>query len=228
MWTTAALPTVWKRVHKAPGLSPPPSTSASGKTVALGGVLPDFAGLSTSPPFSTDRGKPYPQGVHTPGAVHSGWILRGREGLDNHVAATGRWDGLDIPAEATVVHTDLHSVDSGSPQRPSAIAARTSRSAEAYTFPFLFPANPMKRWIRLAALAVALAGTVSAQPPPEVTIARVKYGGGGDWYSGEESLPNLLRFVREHTLLDVAPREEVAELTSDKLFQYPYLYLNGH
>lgn len=86
----------------------------------------------------------------------------------------------------------------------------------------------MKRWIRLAALAVALAGTVSAQPPPEVTIARVKYGGGGDWYSGEESLPNLLRFVREHTLLDVAPREEVAELTSDKLFQYPYLYLNGH
>lgn len=86
----------------------------------------------------------------------------------------------------------------------------------------------MMRWIRLAALAVALAGTVSAQPPPEVTIARVKYGGGGDWYSGEESLPNLLRFVREHTLLDVAPREEVAELTSDKLFQYPYLYLNGH
>lgn len=69
----------------------------------------------------------------------------------------------------------------------------------------------------------------AAQPPShEITIARVKYGGGGDWYSGEESLPNLLAFVREHTLLDVAPREEVVELTSDKLFQYPFLYLNGH
>ena len=62
----------------------------------------------------------------------------------------------------------------------------------------------------------------------EVTIARVKYEGGGDWYSGEESLPTLLAFVREQTLLDVASKEDVVELTSDKLFQYPYLYLNGH
>jgi hypothetical protein len=68
-----------------------------------------------------------------------------------------------------------------------------------------------------------------AQPAPnEVTIARVKYDGGGDWYSGEASLPTLLAFVREQTLLDVAPEEDVVELTNDKLFQYPYLYLNGH
>jgi hypothetical protein len=68
-----------------------------------------------------------------------------------------------------------------------------------------------------------------AQPSAnEVTIARVKYDGGGDWYSGEESLPTLLAFVREQTLLDVAPKEQIAELTNDKVFQYPYLYLNGH
>ena len=81
----------------------------------------------------------------------------------------------------------------------------------------------------LALVFFLLAGDVLAQMPAhEVTIARVKYGGGGDWYSGEESLPNLLAFVREQTLLDVAPREETVELTSDKLFQYPFLYLNGH
>ncbi|MEM1128249.1 MAG: DUF4159 domain-containing protein [Bacteroidota bacterium] len=59
-------------------------------------------------------------------------------------------------------------------------------------------------------------------------IARVKYGGGGDWYSDEQSLPELLRYVRANTLLNVAPREEVVELTSNKLFTYPYLYLTGH
>ena len=78
-------------------------------------------------------------------------------------------------------------------------------------------------------LFVLFAFTALAQPaPPEVTVARVKYGGGGDWYSGEKSLPNLLQFARANTLLDVAPENEVVELTNDKLFQYPFLYLNGH
>jgi len=60
------------------------------------------------------------------------------------------------------------------------------------------------------------------------TIARVKYGGGGDWYSDEQSLVELLKFTRDNTLLDVAPKEDVVELTSSKLFTYPYLYLTGH
>lgn len=68
--------------------------------------------------------------------------------------------------------------------------------------------------------------TVQAQHT--VQIARVKYDGGGDWYSDKESLPQLLAFVRQHTLLDIAPREEIVELSSDKLFSYPYIYLTGH
>ncbi len=61
-----------------------------------------------------------------------------------------------------------------------------------------------------------------------VQIARIKYGGGGDWYSDEQSLVELLKFTREETLIDVAPKEEVVELGSDKVFTYPYLYLTGH
>ena len=61
-----------------------------------------------------------------------------------------------------------------------------------------------------------------------VTVARVRYDGGGDWYSDEQSLPQLLQYVREHTLLDVAPQPDVVSLSSDKLFTYPYLYLTGH
>lgn len=80
----------------------------------------------------------------------------------------------------------------------------------------------------LVALCAGLCGPVVAQDTASVQIARVKYSGGGDWYSDEKSLPELLSFVRENTLLDVAPREEVVELTSDKVYGFPYLYLTGH
>lgn len=62
----------------------------------------------------------------------------------------------------------------------------------------------------------------------EFTIARVKYDGGGDWYSDPESLPALLAFVRQQTLVAVAPEEDVVELSSDNLYAFPYLYLTGH
>ena len=83
----------------------------------------------------------------------------------------------------------------------------------------------------LLALFVASAlpaSPAAAQDDYTARIARVKYGGGGDWYGDEQSLAQLLQFVREHTLLDVAPREDVVELSSEKLFTYPYLYLTGH
>ena len=82
----------------------------------------------------------------------------------------------------------------------------------------------------LVAMLVTGAQSDRAQAQDEYTIriARIKYGGGGDWYSDERSLVELLAFVRQETLLDVAPREDVVELTSDKLFAYPYLYLTGH
>ncbi|PSQ99019.1 MAG: hypothetical protein BRD48_05340 [Bacteroidetes bacterium QS_9_68_14] len=62
----------------------------------------------------------------------------------------------------------------------------------------------------------------------KITIARVQYGGGGDWYSDEHALPELLAFVRRHTLLDVAPQAATVKLSTDQVFTYPYLYLTGH
>lgn len=62
----------------------------------------------------------------------------------------------------------------------------------------------------------------------DFTIARLKYQGGGDWYSNPSSLPNLLAAINERTNIRAAPREEVVEITDPELFQYPYLYMNGH
>lgn len=76
-----------------------------------------------------------------------------------------------------------------------------------------------------ALFAVGVGPGVQAQH--EVTLARVQYGGGGDWYSGDP-LPTLAAFVNEATLLDVNPEPVTVELTSDALFRYPFLYLNGH
>ena len=69
---------------------------------------------------------------------------------------------------------------------------------------------------------------VMAQDAPAIRIARVQYQGGGDWYSDEESLTELMTFARQQTLLDVGRQEETVKLTSDKVFSYPYLYLTGH
>lgn len=84
--------------------------------------------------------------------------------------------------------------------------------------------------ICLAVLMALPAAPAAAQDADSYafTIGRLKYDGGGDWYSDPESLPELLSFVRQQTLLDIAPREEVVELTSDNLFSFPYLYATGH
>src|SRR5437868_4537531 len=35
-------------------------------------------------------------------------------------------------------------------------------------------------------------------------IARLKYAGGSDWYNDPSSEPNLLKFIRQNTNIDVA------------------------
>ena len=92
----------------------------------------------------------------------------------------------------------------------------------------------MTRRFALLAVCAVLAGTsaATAQDPSaasggEVAIARVHYGGGGDWYSGDP-LPTLVAYARQHTLLDLDPEPHTVDLETDRLFAYPFLYLNGH
>jgi hypothetical protein len=61
-----------------------------------------------------------------------------------------------------------------------------------------------------------------------LTIARLQYDGGGDWYANPSSLPNLLAAIRAATALDVADREVTVTLTSRALWEVPYLYMTGH
>jgi hypothetical protein len=61
-----------------------------------------------------------------------------------------------------------------------------------------------------------------------VTVARLKYGGGGDWYADPSSLPNFLREFESRTGIPVASREKVIEPGDPELSSYPFLYMTGH
>tara|TARA_Y100001960_G_scaffold239419_1_gene252555 strand:- start:285 stop:953 length:669 start_codon:yes stop_codon:yes gene_type:complete len=64
--------------------------------------------------------------------------------------------------------------------------------------------------------------------PDSMTIARLQYDGGGDWYANPSSLSNLLEALNQRTGLAVARREATVTPLDPALRDYPYLYMTGH
>ena len=60
------------------------------------------------------------------------------------------------------------------------------------------------------------------------SIARLHYGGGGDWYSNPSSLPNLLKYLESNTAISVIPTEVRIKLTDENANQFPFIYMTGH
>jgi hypothetical protein len=77
-------------------------------------------------------------------------------------------------------------------------------------------------------LGFATAPFAPVNPEPVLTIARLHYNGGGDWYANPSSLPNLLSAIRSRTSLRVETRGKVVTLGDDELWTVPYLYMTGH
>jgi len=89
----------------------------------------------------------------------------------------------------------------------------------------------MKRaaWIILLVLcAWNLALSQSGKSGSAFKIARLKYTGGGDWYNDPQEEVELLKFVRQQTLIDVDPVYEYVDIMSDKFFSYPFVFMTGH
>ena len=76
--------------------------------------------------------------------------------------------------------------------------------------------------------------TISLSPaevlidPDSMTIARLQYDGGGDWYANPSSLSNLLEALSQRTGLPVARQEATVTPLDPALRDYPYLYMTGH
>lgn len=98
-------------------------------------------------------------------------------------------------------------------------------------------AGSWRTWGRTAlATATALAVLLSdapvpaapGEPPGLLQVARLQYGGGGDWYCNPTSLPNWLQQFEARTGIPTARREAIVTLDSEDLHRYPLLYLSGH
>ena len=83
-------------------------------------------------------------------------------------------------------------------------------------------------WTTLVALMSLASPMIEVSKGDSITIARLQYEGGGDWYANPSSLPNLLAAIRERTGIPVARREVTLRPLDPALRDYPYLYLTGH
>lgn len=80
----------------------------------------------------------------------------------------------------------------------------------------------------LALMLGVQSNCVAQQQSSAVKLARVKYSGGGDWYNDPSGEVNLLKYVKAHTNINVAPVYEYVDLNSDNVFAYPLLFITGH
>jgi hypothetical protein len=70
--------------------------------------------------------------------------------------------------------------------------------------------------------------TASVSGFSQIKIAKLKYNGGGDWYTNKTALPNLIRFFNQNLKGNIHPEEDIIEVGDRKIFQYPYIYMTGH
>ncbi|MBC7567374.1 MAG: DUF4159 domain-containing protein [Pedobacter sp.] len=82
--------------------------------------------------------------------------------------------------------------------------------------------------MKIKVLAFALFFLIAGFTAPTYKIAKLKYSGGGDWYANRTALPNLLAFCNTNLKTNFAPEEEIVEVGSATLFNYPFVYMTGH
>lgn len=76
-------------------------------------------------------------------------------------------------------------------------------------------------------LFICLTGFIFAQSP-SFKIAKLKYNGGGDWYSNKTSLPNLIEYCNKNLKTNIATEEEIVEPGSAEIILYPFVHMTGH
>lgn len=79
-----------------------------------------------------------------------------------------------------------------------------------------------------AALMPVLMVFVTTSAMAQLKIAKLKYNGGGDWYANKTALPNLVKFCNQEMGTSIQEEEDVVEVSSPALFDYPYVYMTGH
>ena len=77
-------------------------------------------------------------------------------------------------------------------------------------------------------LSISILLLCSSFSVPTYMMAKVKYSGGGDWYGDRTALPNLIKFCNENLKTNFQPADQVVDVGSAEIFNYPFLFLTGH
>jgi len=83
----------------------------------------------------------------------------------------------------------------------------------------------MKKYSLIVFLLICMNQAWTAQP---ITVARIKYQGGGDWYGNRTTFANLFQYINQYTNIQAAEREVSIEIQDRELFKYPISYIAGH
>ena len=87
---------------------------------------------------------------------------------------------------------------------------------------------PENNLIVKIALILSICSGIAHTQNCQFTIARLKYGGGGDWYANPSSLPNLVSAVKQRTTIPVCDTVATVAINDENFFHYPFLYMTGH
>ncbi|HRQ29835.1 MAG TPA: DUF4159 domain-containing protein [Saprospiraceae bacterium] len=69
---------------------------------------------------------------------------------------------------------------------------------------------------------------IQAQQSGSISLALMKYKGGGDWYANPTSLPNLAGFCNTHLGTNFKRNIATVEVGSLDIFNYPFIHMTGH
>jgi Domain of unknown function (DUF4159) len=83
-------------------------------------------------------------------------------------------------------------------------------------------------WIAVGLTLFSYAFTTNYNTAYSIRLGRLKYNGGGDWYSSRTALKNLAGFCNSNLGMSIDPEEAQVEVGSAAIFNYPYLFLTGH
>ncbi len=81
---------------------------------------------------------------------------------------------------------------------------------------------------KLLITSISLIILTSFYSDSSIKIARLKYGGGGNWYISPTALPNLAEFCNQNLGTNISTDDNIVEPGSPELFNYAFVHLTGN
>jgi hypothetical protein len=86
----------------------------------------------------------------------------------------------------------------------------------------------MRKIIFITLLFTISALFSAADDISQISVVRIKYSGGGDWYGNKTTFINLFKRLNSEQQINVPVKENHSEIMDENFFNHPIAYLAGH